>query len=208
MIKNGIDISHWNNIYNFDFVAQHTDFVILKAGGSDGKKKSQYQDVCYQEYYHELNKRGVPLGAYYFAGSNFITADKGKEDAKHFLDLLRGKKFLYPVICDLEATAKSNKAGATEAVKTFCSMLEDAGYYAMVYASDISGFKERLYLDRLAGFDKWVARYGSDPVYVKQYGIHQYSSKGIIQGIIGNVDMDQAYRDYPSIMIKKHLNNF
>lgn len=207
MIKNGIDISHWNNIYNFDFVAQNTDFIILKAGGSDGKKKSQYQDVCYQEYYHELNKRGVPLGAYYFVGSNCITAEKGKQDALHFIELLRGKKFLYPVVCDLEATARSNKAGATEAVKTFCNVLEDAGYYAMIYASDISGFKERLYVDRLIGFDKWVARYGSDPVYVKQYGIHQYSSKGIIQGIIGNVDMDQAFRDYPSIMIKKHLNN-
>ena len=206
MIKNGIDISHWNTIYNYDFVAQHTDFVILKAGGSDGKKKSQYQDVCYQEYYHELNKRGVPLGAYYFVGSNFITAEKGKQDALHFIELLRGKKFLYPVVCDIESTARSNKPGATQAVKTFCNVLEDAGYYAMVYASDISGFKERLYLGLLSGFDKWVARYGSDPVYVKQYGIHQYTSKGIIQGIIGNVDMDQAYRDYPSSMIKKHLN--
>lgn len=207
MVKNGIDISHWNSIYNYDFVAQRTDFVILKAGGSDGKRKSQYQDVCFEVYYHELNKRGVPLGAYYFVGSNFITAEKGKQDALHFIELLRGKKFLYPVVCDLESTARSNKAGATEAVKTFCNVLEDAGYYAMVYASDISGFKERLYVDRLAGFDKWVARYGSNPVYVKQYGIHQYTSNGIIQGVIGNVDMDQAFRDYPSIMIKKHLNN-
>ena len=206
MIKNGIDISHWNNIYNFDFVSQHTDFVILKAGGSDGKKKSQYQDVCFQEYYHELNKRSVPLGVYYFVGSNCITAEKGKQDAQHFIELIRGKKFLYPVVCDLESTAKSNKAGATEAVREFCLTLEDAGYYAMIYASDISGFKERLYIDRLVGFDKWVARYGHDPVYVKQYGIHQYSSKGIVQGIIGNVDMDQAFKDYPAIMLKNHLN--
>lgn len=206
MIRNGIDISHWNNIYNFDFVAQHTDFVILKAGGSDGKKKRQYTDVCFEEYYQELHKRSVPLGAYYFAGNDFISAEKGALDAIHFLDIIKGKKFLYPVVCDLEATSKNNRIGATEAVKAFCLTLEDAGYYAMVYASDISGFKERLQIDKLIGFDKWVARYGNNPVYVKQYGIHQYSSKGIMQGIIGNVDMDQAYKDYPKIISDHHLN--
>lgn len=206
MIKNGIDVSHWNNIYNYDFVAHAVDFVILKAGGSDGKKKSRYQDVCYQTYYQELSKRGVPLGAYYFAGSDFITADKGKQDALHFIELLKGKKFLYPVVCDLEATAKSNKKGATDAVREFCLTLENAGYYAMVYASDISGFKERLNKDLLIGFDKWVARYGSNPVYIRDYGMYQYSSEGIIKGITGRVDLDKAYLDYPKIMLKHHLN--
>lgn len=208
MIKNGIDISHWNNIYSALYIANEVDFVILKAGGSDGKGGKQYKDQCFDNYYQELKKYGVPLGAYYFVGRFCITPEKGKEDAQHFLTLLKGKKFEYPVICDLESTSPKDRSGATEAVKAFCDVLEDAGYYAMIYASDISGFKERLNIDLLIGYDKWVARYGSNPTYLKKYGMYQYSSTGNIRGIQGKVDLDRAYKDYPAIIKAHHLNGF
>ena len=112
------------------------------------------------------------------------------------------------MICDLESTSPKDKSGATEAVRAFCNILEDAGYYAMIYASDISGFKERLSVDMLIGYDKWVARYGSNPTYTKKYGIWQYSSTGNIRGIQGKVDLDRAYKDYPAIIKAHHLNGF
>lgn len=86
--------------------------------------------------------------------------------------------------------------------------MESWGYYVGIYASDISGFKSRLYLDDLKAYDKWVARYGSAPKYVPSYGMWQYSSSGSVPGINGRVDMDYSYNDYPSIMKKKHLNGF
>ena len=56
-------------------------------------------------------------------------------------------------------------------------------------------------IDRLKDYDKWVARYGSNPQFVKEYGMWQYSDDN-------NLDKDIAYKDYPSIMKSKGLNGF
>ena len=74
--------------------------------------------------------------------------------------------------------------------------------------SDISGFKDRLNINQLNAFDKWVARYGSEPKYVKNYGIWQYASDGRIDGIKGRVDVNYSKIDYPGIIKTHHLNGF
>ena len=86
--------------------------------------------------------------------------------------------------------------------------MENAGYYCGIYASDVSGFNDRLILSKLDKFDKWVARYGSKPVVVKSYGIWQKSDSGRISGINGNVDLDEAYMDYPTIIKNAGLNGY
>ncbi|MBO7733503.1 MAG: hypothetical protein J6S67_13145 [Methanobrevibacter sp.] len=202
----GIDISHWNRVFNFQVVKDSgIDFVIIKAGGSD---KGFYTDRCFNDYYRLAKLAGLHVGAYYFVGKNFISALDGQEDAKRLYRIIQGKTFDYPIYLDLETTAPENKEGATEASIAFCEYLESKGYYVGIYASDISGFKERLDIDKLEAFDKWVARYGKRPEYVKKYGIWQKSSKGEVSGIFGNVDIDISSRDYPSIIMKNHLNGW
>lgn len=204
-MKLGADLSHWNKVLNFDWIAREIDFVILKAGGSD---KGFYRDSTFLRNYQMLHdERDIPCGAYYFVGRNCTSAEAGRADAERFLDILEDMPFEYPVYIDLEATSPKHKAGATEAVKAFCDTMERAGYYAGIYASDISGFQDRLELHELSRYDKWVARYGSDPKYVKSYGIHQYTSSGHLQGIQGNVDLNHAFMDYPDIMKRTGLNN-
>lgn len=46
------------------------------------------------------------------------------------------------------------------------------------------------------------------PVVVKSYGIWQKSDSGRISGINGNVDLDEAYKDYPTIIKNAGLNGF
>jgi GH25 family lysozyme M1 (1,4-beta-N-acetylmuramidase) len=86
--------------------------------------------------------------------------------------------------------------------------MEAAGYYCGIYASDFSGFKDRLELSRLTAFDKWVANYISQPGYVESYGMWQRSSQGRVNGITGNVDIDECYQDYPTIIKANGLNGF
>lgn len=202
----GVDLSHWNRIQDFEKASKEVDFVILKAGGSD---RGFYKDKTFEEKYTMFHDVwNIPAGVYYFVGKNCISYQDGIEDAKRLLQIIKGKKFEYPIVIDLEATATKNKKGATDAVIGFKNCIESFGYYAMVYASDISGFYDRLELSRLDKIDKWVARYGSKPKIVKQYGIWQYSSTGRINGIMGAVDLDYSYKDYPAIMKKAHLNGF
>ena len=137
-----------------------------------------------------------------------MSTEDGRADADRFVKMLNGKQFEMPVYMDIESTPISKKKGATDAVIAFCEVLEAAGYYAGVYASDISGFKDRLDANRLTRFDKWVARYGSKPSYITEYGMWQSSETGKVKGINGNVDLDTAYKDYPTIIKKLGLNGF
>lgn len=205
-MKNGIDVSvyqgdiDWKNVKNSGI-----EFAIIKAGGSDS---GFYTDSKFEQNYRNAKAVGMPVGAYYFVGSGCISKTDGIADAKRFLEIIKGKTFEYPVYIDLEATSPSNRNGATEACIGFCETMENAGYYCGIYASDVSGFNDRLDLSRLSKFDKWVARYGSKPVVVKSYGIWQKSDSGRISGISGNVDLDEAYMDYPTIIKNAGLNGF
>ena len=202
----GCDLSHWNYINSFEAVADSVDFVILKAGGSD---KGFYTDSTFKNRYDGFHAYDVPVGAYYFVGAKCLSKADGEADALRFIDRLKGKKFEYPVYMDVEAPPAGKKDAVTEAVIGFCEVMENYGYYVGIYASDISGFKERMHINKLDDYDKWVASYSRFPSYVKEpFGMWQYSSTGKVAGIVGNVDLDICYYDFPAIMKSKHLNGF
>lgn len=205
-MKNGIDVSRHQPTIDWNAVKKSgIEFAIIKAGGSDD---GFYEDSTFQRNYAEAKSAGLAVGAYYFVGSKCISREDGIADAKRFLEIIKYKQFEYPVYIDLESTAPAHKTGATDACIGFCQTMEQAGYYCGIYASDVSGFAERLELSRLTAYDKWVARYGSKPQYVKNYGIWQKSSTGKVAGISGNVDLNESYMDYPAIIKGKGLNGF
>lgn len=204
----GIDISSFNQVTNYDLIAKEQDFVFIRAGGADNKTPyGFYKDRKFEEYYTQLSKRFVPLGAYYLAAKKFLTVEDGRIQAQNFIGLIRGKKFTMPIVLDMEVPQAGNQKEVTDASVSFLETLESHGYYAMIYASDISGFIDRVELSRLARFDKWVARYGTAPKNAVPYGIWQSSSKGIVPGINGNVDLDRTFNDYPDIITKARLNH-
>lgn len=207
MIK-GIDVSHWQG--NIDWNAVKTDgyeFAIIKAGGSDS---GFYTDRKFRSNYEDAKAAGLAVGAYYFVGKYCKSYEDGVADAKRFIAMLSGLQFEYPVYIDFEAPDASDKEGNTEACIGFCKTMEDNGYFAGIYASEISGFRDRLDDSKLQSFSHWVARYGNRPSSIPEsvFGIWQHSSTGSVVGISGNVDLDISYVDFPSIIKKAGLNGF
>ena len=206
MMKNGIDISKYQgNIAWKQVKDSGIDFAIIKAGGSDD---GFYTDPTYEANYKNAKTVGMPVGAYYIVGPYCVSKEDGIADAKRFLKMLEGKTFEYPVYIDLELTSPTTKTGTTDAVIAFCKTMEAAGYFCGIYASDISGFKDRLELSRLKTRALWVASYGSMPKYVSSYGIWQKSSTGRVPGIVGDVDLDECYVDYPAIIKSRGDNGY
>lgn len=190
----GIDVSHWQGDIDWGKVrGDGVTFAILKAGGSDA---GRYRDKSFERNYQSAKANGIKVGCYYFNGAGCTSAEAGVSDAQHFLSLISGKVFEYPCYSDLEAPTSATRQGNTDAVISFCETVKNAGYKTGIYASDISGFKDRLDLARLGAYDKWVARYGSAPKYVPEYQVWQFSSSGAVKGINGRVDMDISYFDY------------
>ena len=51
-------------------------------------------------------------------------------------------------------------------------------------------------LSRLNGIDIWLAEYNDVPSYFYDFAMWQYSSKGSVPGITGNVDMNISFKDF------------
>jgi lysozyme len=203
----GIDVSHWQNQIDWDSVkSEGIEFVILKAGGSDN---GFYTDKTFETNYTEARNHGLHVGAYYFVGPKCTSRESGEADAKRFLEIIKGKQFDMPVYIDFEAPNASNVSGNTDACIGFCEVMKAAGYYPGIYASDVSGFKNRLDKSKLTAYTWWVARYGKEPEYaVERKDIWQYSSAGTVKGINANVDMNEAYTDFPSYIAANGLNGY
>ena len=210
----GIDISYHNGDYNLAGAkAEGFDFVIIRGGYTGwGDGVSKAKDEQFENNYRKAKDLGMPVGVYYFT----IATDyqKGVDEANWLYEnCLKGKQFEYPIYIDVEDDTgkkfylrKAGKEATTDGVIGFCKTLENLGYYVGIYASDISGFQEMLNIDRLKDYDKWVARYGNKPQYVKDYQMWQNSENGNVAG--QKTDTNEVFIDYPSIIINKGFNGF
>lgn len=203
----GIDISKYQGTIDWQNVkGSGIQFAILRAGY--GREISQ-KDKTFETNYKGCKAVGMPVGAYWYSYATDV--DGAHKEAKTFLEAIKGKSFEYPVWFDQEyepgIKALTNEQ-RTEIVKAFCKDLEAAGYYTGLYCSR-DWLENYVNADDLKQFDIWVAAYGSTPGNVPlPYGIWQYSSTGKVPGISGNVDLDIAYKNYPSIIQKAKLNGF
>lgn len=208
----GLDISNYQDGISFDAIknSEYGKFVILRAGFTGwGTGVNYNKDKSFEGFYAEAKAKGIPVGAYWYSCAN--TYDKGVAEANYMYEnCLKGKQFEYPIYMDVEDShwQVGNKAGVTAAIKGFCETLEAKKYYVGIYGSDISGFQEKMNIDELNAYDKWVARYGSAPQYVKSYGMWQTSSSGRISGYSSDLDTDIAYKDYPTIMKTNGYNGY
>lgn len=188
-MKQGIDVSRWQGTIDWAKVkAAGITFAILKCGGSDS---GFYTDRTFEYNYREAKKNGIAVGAYYFVGKDCITYEAGQADAKRMLSICAGKEFELPLFIDCEAQETKHKVGITDAILGFYDIMIAAGRKAGVYASAVSGFRDRIEDERIKHIPHWVAQYNTECTYKGEWKIWQKSSKGRIDGINGNVDLDE-----------------
>ena len=206
----GVDISSYKKGISIQKLKDNgVKFVILRAGltfyGGTGTNKAK--DECFESFYNECKRIGMPVGCYWYSCAD--NRQKGIDEATFMYEnCLKGKKFEYPIVMDVENQQwqYNKKRGVTDACKGFCETLENLGYYVTIYGSDIGTFKDKVYMNELQDYDKWVARWGSKPTYAIPYGLWQWTDSEKIAGY--SVDGDYAYKDYPSIMIEKKVNGY
>ena len=64
------------------------------------------------------------------------------------------------------------------------------------------------YIEIFKKYDIWLAQWSEKPTFERTYGMWQKTSKGKVNGIEGNVDLDESYKNYPAIMKYNGLNGF
>jgi GH25 family lysozyme M1 (1,4-beta-N-acetylmuramidase) len=190
----GIDVSAWQGSIDWDKVKSQIDFAILRVGyGSDLTKQD---DKTFKQNADACTRLGIPFGVYIYSYANNTV--KAKSEAKHVLRLIKGYKLDYPVYYDLEdeaTTGKCTKSTILAIAKTFENAISKAGYKVGFYANKY-WWTTKLTDSYYNGFSKWVAQYNTECTYNGKYDIWQYSDKGSVKGIKGNVDMNYCYKTF------------
>lgn len=205
MRRKVIDVSEWQG--NIDFAKVKADGVtgvIIRAGYG----KYDYQrDKMFDANYAKTKAAGLDCGVYWYSYADSTAS--AIEEARVCMSIIKGKKFEYPVYFDLEEQSQFSRGRAfcDSIVKAFCGELEKHGYFAGLYISR-SPLQTYISSDVANRYALWIAEYGSRCNYNGSYGMWQYSSTGRVNGISGNVDMDECYVDYPKIIKEGGFNGY
>ncbi|MDR0992697.1 MAG: glycoside hydrolase family 25 protein [Ruminococcus sp.] len=201
-----IDVSKHNGKIDWAKAeAAGVEAVIIRAGY--GRIMSQ-KDPCFEDNYKCAKENGIKVGAYWY--SYATTPEDAEKEAKICMKVIKCKTFDYPIYFDIEERRhlSLDKQVCSDIVTAFCTALEREKYFAGVYSFD-SFFETNLNEDITKRFAAWVANVSANaPKFAKNYGMWQYSWKGKVDGINGDVDLNKAYKDYPAIIAKAKLNGF
>jgi len=201
------DLSHHNGSVDFAKVkARGIQGVIIRTGY--GISNVKQIDKRFEGYYKKAKAAGLYVGAYHYSYAS--TVEGVESEAAFMLDIIKGKSFELPLYGDFEEQGKLSKSTCTAMVKAFCNKLESAGAWAGVYSYD-TFFRDKLTEDIPKRYTTWVARVENvKPKCVDEslVAMWQYSWKGKISGIKGDVDLDYCYKDFPATIKKKGLNIF
>ncbi len=195
--KVGIDVSKWNGEIDWDKVKNAgIEFAIVRAGYRGSLTGSLVEDPCFAANMRGAASSGIPVGVYFFTQA--VNEVEAVEEASAVLRLVKEYRLDYPVFIDTEGAGGNGRADGldvetrTLVCEAFCRTIENAGYEAGVYGSR-NWYNNRLETAKLDDYCIWLAEYRSAPIYQGYYQMWQYTSKGSIDGISGNVDMNISY---------------
>ena len=199
----GIDVSVHNGNIDWNKVkADGIEFAILRAGF--GRLEKQ-KDEKFEQNYAGAKAAGISVGAYWY--SYAMTPEEAELEADVFLKVIKGKQFEMPVYFDLEEKKQFDlgKEKVSAIMRAFLEKVEKAGYFVGLYGS-ASSLTTHTADNIKSHYTIWLAHWVDKTNYGGAYAVWQYSEKGKVDGISGNVDLDICYKDFPTIIKGKGLN--
>lgn len=194
----GIDVSSHQGEIDWKKVAgDGVEYAIIRAmyrGYGSGKL---VEDTSFQTNIKGAAENGIKTGVYVFTQA--ITREEVEEEVEMLKGLLSPYQIEGPVVVDVEQTAEGtgrmdglDPELRTDLVKYFCELVKEAGYRPMIYFN-IETALLMVDLKELEPFEKWFATYNSDFYFPYDYTVWQYTDKGSINGIDGDVDLDLIF---------------
>lgn len=192
IVAKGIDVSEHQGTIDWQKVKDAgVDYVIIRCGYGDNY--TSQDDEQWLRNVSECERLGIPYGVYIY--SYAMSTEAAQSEAEHVLRLLQGHNPTYPVYLDIENEggnynqASLSKKALGDIAETFCTIISNAGYKTGIYANKY-WFETYLTDSRFDQWDRWVAQYNETCTYSGNYTMWQCSSKGIVNGISGTVDLN------------------
>lgn len=183
----GLDISNHNGeidfkklIFNFP---DTIDFIYMKA--SEG---ISHIDKAFETNYANAKKNNIPIGVYHF----FRFDAKGKEQANHFISVIKDKKFELPLVLDIEEWGNISDSETEAIVKEMSYFIYEISFQLkkplMIY-SNKDGYQKYI-KGRFNYNDIWICTFREKPDFLNKWTFWQHSHKGKVKGAKGWIDIN------------------
>lgn len=194
-----IDVSAYQGNIDWEKVKEDgIEHAIIRIGFRSAEGGEITGDSYYKKNIREARNAGIKRGVYFF--SQAVTIDEAIEEAKYVLRHIRGKNIELPVAFDMEHISGGDRISGlsikekTEITDAFCETIEKHGHEAVVYGNP-TWLNRNLQLEYLTEYKLWLAHYTYDTDFDKEFSMYQYTDRGRVAGIKGNVDLNLMVKD-------------
>lgn len=189
----GIDVAKWQGIIDWNKV--NVSFAILKV-----TKQNNATEDAFERNYIGATKSGIKVGGYRYVYAK--NEEEAKAEAEAIVRACKDKILPYGIWLDMEDKSIKGlgKAKLASIIRTEATIIQAAGHKVGIYCNKdwYENVLDGRYLSNEYQF--WIARYplmdrgiynAKSKLNPKSYAVAwQYSSKGKVPGVTGNVDMD------------------
>lgn len=192
----GIDVSKWQGNIDWKKVKQSgVEFAMIRVGYRGSQTGKIVMDPYFIKNIKGALTNNIHVGVYFFSMAR--TEAEAIEEANWTINAIKNYHVTYPIAFDLESFGLDRLAGVSNSqlnknAVAFLNQIQSCGYTAMHYGSK-SKFGPIWNMNILNKYKIWLAHYTNKTNYAGKYNMWQYTSKGIVPGINGNVDLNIAY---------------
>lgn len=193
-----IDVSKHNGDIDWNAVkAAGVDYAIIRVGYRGYGTARLVQDRRFEQNMRGAINAGIRVGAYIVTQA--VNTEEAVEEASFIVEKCRGYNVTLPLAIDVEWAGNSYEEGRansisastrTDVINAFARTVMNSGYAAMAYANK-DWFENKIYSGNLFSSCKiWLAQYrNTEYTYGGRVNMWQYTSKGRVDGINGDVDI-------------------
>lgn len=197
----GIDVSKYQQNIDWNKVkADGVDYAFIRVGLRGYGTGEINLDEQFESHIQGAQAAGIDTGVYFF--SQAITVAEAIEEADFVLEQIAPYNITYPVVFDIEKVASSSgrmnqltSEERTNVTLAFCQRIEEAGYTPMIYGN-LEMFGLLMDIGPLEKYEKWFAFYDPSIYYPYDFKIWQYTDKGTVDGIDGEVDLNISFKKW------------
>ena len=192
----GIDVSKHQGTIDWKQAGPAVSFAIIRCGYRGMYDGQLHEDPFFYKNMSGAKANGENTGIYIYS----TALNEAEAVAEASMAVAMAKKAggcSLPIYIDMEDSVRGQKNLTNDQrnaiINAFCNTVQSAGYKSGVYANK-TWMTKYINASSLPGSCHiWVAQYNTTCSYSGRYSMWQYSSKGSIPGIKGNVDVNKSF---------------
>jgi GH25 family lysozyme M1 (1,4-beta-N-acetylmuramidase) len=192
----GVDVSAFQGTIDWEKVAASgIRYAMVRLGYRGyGKAGRMVADEYAQANLQGARDAGLQVGAYFF--SQALSIEEADEEIEFMMEILGDFPLDMPIILDWEQITVEGSRSVNMDARTltdiqlhFCKTMTEMGYQPMIYFNWYQSTR-LMYLQELEEYPFWLALYQDRMTYPYRVEMWQYTDKGRVPGIQGDVDIN------------------